>query len=81
MKYTCDMCGAIYDEALGDPKHKIPAGTAFADLPKHYACPLCGGDKDSFLPLEQKSAHAQLSGNQEFWNNAKYSDAPGDSQR
>ena len=81
MKYICDMCGAVYDEALGDPKHKIPAGTAFADLPRHYACPLCGGDKDSFLPIERHDTPAQRNDTQEFWNNAKYSDAPGDSQR
>ncbi len=81
MKYACDMCGAIYDEASGDPKHKVPAGTAFADLPRHYACPLCGGDKDSFLPVGQQNTPAQRSDTQEFWNNAKYSDAKGDSQR
>ena len=81
MKYICDMCGAVYDEALGDPKRKVPAGTAFSDLPKHYACPLCGGDKESFLPAEQKTAAAQRTDTQEFWNNAKYSDAKGDSQR
>ena len=81
MKYACDMCGTIYDETLGDPKHKIPAGTAFADLPKHYACPLCGADKDSFLIAEQTNVHAQRNDTPEFWNNAKYSDAKGDSQR
>ena len=81
MKYACDTCGAIYDEVLGDPKRKIPAGTAFADLPRHYACPLCGGDKESFLPVVQKTETAQCNDTQEFWNNAKYSDATGDSQR
>ena len=81
MKYICDTCGAIYDEALGDPKRKVPAGTAFADLPKHYACPLCGADKDSFLPADHKAETAQRNDTQEFWNNAKYSDAIGDSQR
>ena len=81
MKYTCDMCGWTYDEALGDPKHKIPAGTAFADLPRLYACPLCGGDKESFLPENTQSAKAQKNDTPEFWKNAKYADAPGDSQR
>ena len=81
MKYACDTCGMIYDEALGDPKRKVPAGTALKDLPRHYACPLCGADKDSYIPLEQHASQAQRTDTQEFWNNAKYSDAPGDSQR
>ena len=81
MKYACDMCGAIYDEALGDPKRKIPAGTAFADLPRHYACPLCGGDKDSFLPVEQKAASVQQSSPANLGPYIKYPDPIGDSQR
>ena len=80
MKNTCDTCGAVYDEALGDPKRKIPAGTAFADLPEQYACPLCGADKSSFYAKEQSST-IQKTDTQEFWNYAKYSDAPGESQR
>ena len=81
MKYVCDMCGAVYDEAAGDPKHKVPAGTAFADLPKHYACPLCGSDKDSFLPVEQKAAPAQRSDTPILGRYTKYPEAKGDSQR
>ena len=81
MKYVCDICGLVYDEAQGDPKRKIPAGTAFADLPASYTCPLCGAEKGSFLPAGQQSAKAQRTDTQEFWNNAKYSDASGDSQR
>lgn len=81
MKYVCDTCGFVYDEAQGDPKRKINAGTAYTDLPNHYACPLCGADKGSFLPAGQQSTQAQRTDTQEFWNNAKYSDAKGDSQR
>ena len=81
MKYICDTCGMVYDEVQGDPKRKIPAGTAFADLPGHYTCPLCGADKGSFLPAEQTAVKAQRTDTQEFWNNAKYADAKGDSQR
>ena len=82
MKYICDTCGAIYDEALGDPKHHISAGTAFADLPQQYTCPLCGAVKDSFLPAGEQNANTVVRNDtREFWNNAKYSDAIGDSQR
>lgn len=47
-KYVCDVCGWVYDEAVGDPDNNIPAGTKFEDLPDDFVCPLCGVDKDSF---------------------------------
>lgn len=47
-KYVCDVCGYIYDPAVGDPDGKIPAGTAFSALPADWVCPMCGADKDSF---------------------------------
>ncbi len=82
MKYICDTCGAVYDEALGDPKRKVPAGTAFADLPQQYACPLCGAEKESFLPVGEQSTNTVVrTDTQDFWNNAKYSDTKGESQR
>ena len=82
MKYICDTCGAVYDEACGDPKRKIPAGTPFADLPEQYSCPLCGAVKESFLPAaEQQPQNVVRNDTQSFWNNAKYSDSQGESQR
>ena len=27
MKYICDVCGYVYDEALGDPDNGIAPGT------------------------------------------------------
>jgi len=47
-KYVCDVCGYIYDPAVGDPDGKIPSGTAFAALPDDWVCPMCGAGKDSF---------------------------------
>jgi len=47
-KYKCMICGHIYDPAIGDPEHGIPAGTEFADLNDEWRCPVCGTDKDSF---------------------------------
>ena len=46
-KYVCNVCGWIYDPALG-----IPAGTAFEDLPDDWVCPQCLVSKDDFTPLE-----------------------------
>ncbi len=47
-KYTCTICGYVYDPVLGDPGNGIPAGTAFADLPEDWTCPDCGAAKDLF---------------------------------
>ena len=47
-KYVCDVCGWVYDEDLGDPDNGIAPGTAFADLPDDFVCPLCGVGKEDF---------------------------------
>ena len=49
-KYQCVPCGYIYDEAVGDPDHGIAPGTAFADIPDDWVCPVCGLGKDAFSP-------------------------------
>ena len=48
MKYVCAVCGFIYDEAAGDPDNGVAPGTAWADVPEDYVCPLCGVGKDMF---------------------------------
>ncbi len=47
-RYKCLVCGHIYDPAIGDLEHNIPAGTDFDDLPDDWKCPVCGTDKYSF---------------------------------
>lgn len=47
-KYVCNVCGWVYDEAVGDPDNGIAAGTAFEDLPDDFVCPLCGVGKEDF---------------------------------
>lgn len=47
-KWTCSVCGYVYDEAVGDPEHGIAAGTKFEDLPADWTCPECGVGKDEF---------------------------------
>ncbi|MBN1142184.1 MAG: rubredoxin [Deltaproteobacteria bacterium] len=49
-KYQC-VCNYVYDPAEGDPKGKIPPGTAFEDLPDDWVCPVCGLDKDNFVQI------------------------------
>ena len=48
MRYVCTVCGYIYEEAAGDPDHGVAPGTAWADVPEDYVCPLCGVGKDMF---------------------------------
>ncbi|NQS75858.1 MAG: High molecular weight rubredoxin [Peptococcaceae bacterium] len=47
-KYVCKVCGYVYDPAIGDPDSGIAPGTAFADVPDDWVCPLCGVGKDDF---------------------------------
>ena len=47
-KYTCSVCGYVYDPADGDPDSGVAPGTAFDDLPEDWVCPICDADKDNF---------------------------------
>ena len=51
-KYVCDVCGYVYDEAVGDPDNGIAAGTKWEDLPEDFECPLCGVGRDQFSKAE-----------------------------
>ena len=41
-KYVCDVCGYVYDPAVGDPDNGVQPGTAFEAIPEDWVCPLCG---------------------------------------
>ena len=51
-KWICEACGLIYDPADGDPDGGIPPGTAFADIPDGWICPVCGARKRDFVVYE-----------------------------
>lgn len=53
MKYTCDVCGWIYDEDKGDMEFDLEPGVEFDALPDDFVCPLCGVGKDMFVPEEE----------------------------
>ncbi len=44
MKYVCNICGWVYDEA--------ETGVKWEDLPEDFVCELCGAGKDEFSPEE-----------------------------
>ncbi len=51
-KYVCDVCGWVYDPAVGAPASGVKAGTDFPNVPDDFVCPECGAGKDSFSPAE-----------------------------
>ena len=51
-KYICDVCGYIYDPAVGDPDNGVEAGTAFEKIQEDWRCPLCGVGKEDFSEYE-----------------------------
>ncbi|MCR5034941.1 MAG: rubredoxin [Clostridia bacterium] len=46
MRYVCQICGYVYDDA----KEKVP----FSELPDTWKCPLCGAAKSDFKAEEVK---------------------------
>ena len=51
-KYTCDLCGYVYDPAEGDDSSGVKPGTPFEELSDDWVCPLCGAEKAAFKPAE-----------------------------
>jgi rubredoxin len=51
-RYICTQCGYIYDPALGDALGGVAPGTAFADLPETWVCPMCYALPEDFDPLD-----------------------------
>ncbi len=51
-QYKCQVCGYIYDPAVGDPDGGIKPGTSFEDIPDDWTCPVCGADKSQFTRVE-----------------------------
>ena len=52
-KYSCNVCGYIYDPAIGDPDSGVKPNVAFEDLPENWVCPICQVGKDEFTVCEE----------------------------
>ncbi|MGN0859300.1 MAG: rubredoxin [Stenotrophomonas sp.] len=50
----CEICGFVYDQALGLPEEGIAPGTPWDALPADWSCPDCGMAKSDFsmLPVD-----------------------------
>jgi rubredoxin len=66
--FLCPTDGYVYDPALGDPPHGVPAGTPFlaatlwdlvrrASVPADWVCPGCGTSKALFTPYCRPPEH------------------------
>lgn len=49
MKYHCNYCFYVYNEADGEPDCDIAPNTKFDEIPEDYECPLCHNSKFSFI--------------------------------
>jgi len=58
-KYVCPVCGYIYDEAKGILEAGISPGTAWANLPEDWVCPLCGAAKAEFNKQGESATTAE----------------------
>ena len=50
VKYVCEICGYVYDPAVGDPDNGIAPNTAWENVKEDWVCPGCGVGKDQFKP-------------------------------
>ena len=48
VKYVCEVCGYVYDPAVGDPENGIAPNTAWENVKEDWVCPVCGVGKDQF---------------------------------
>lgn len=53
-RLECKVCWYVYDPAQGDPVWQIAPGTPFAELPAHWTCPNCAGERTQFLVLDDE---------------------------
>ena len=47
-KYTCNICGYVYEPENGDPDNSVDAGTPFDKIPEGWECQICGASTDDF---------------------------------
>jgi len=50
-KWVCNVCGWVYDPAIGDPDSGVEAGTPFESIPDDWYCPACGVSKNDFTKV------------------------------
>ena len=52
--WLCELCGFVYDEAVGMPDEGVAPGTRWEDVPDTWACPDCSAAKADYKMVEVK---------------------------
>ncbi len=52
-RMECKICWYVYDPADGDEVWQIEPGTPFSQLPEHWRCPVCDGDRSGFMLVDE----------------------------
>ncbi len=50
-RLECKICWYVYDPEKGDEYWQIPPKTPFSQLPDHWTCPECDGQKNDFMVI------------------------------
>lgn len=50
-RYSCSICGYVYDPVHGEPKENIGVGTPWSYVKTSFHCPVCGQGKAAFQPI------------------------------
>ena len=53
-RLECKICWYVYDPEVGDDYWQIPPGTPFSQLPAHWSCPNCDGQKRDFMVIREE---------------------------
>ncbi len=48
-KYTCSVCGYVFEEKKGLKEAGVAPGTKWEDIPDSFVCPLCSAPKSAFV--------------------------------
>ncbi|PWR22873.1 [NiFe]-hydrogenase assembly chaperone HybE [Zavarzinia aquatilis] len=51
-RMECKICWHVYDPAEGCSVWQVPAGTPFTALPPEWRCPVCDGERNQFMLLD-----------------------------
>ena len=56
MKYVCDVCGYVYDPAVGDPENGVAPGTPWEEVPEDWLCRCARSVRTSSARKRKKSS-------------------------
>ena len=54
-KYTCSVCGYVFDEEKGLPQAGVKPGTKWEDISEDFICPVCSAPKSAFALQGEKT--------------------------